>query len=157
MNNRGKWSNTVRMGLFPLYSMPSVGFIHFLSVCCLWKEDEALREKVEEQGEKRDWKEVARHVGTRTAKQCNDRWNKSLNPSLEKEEAGSRGKWSNTVRMGLLPLYSMPSAVLFIFSFCLLALEGGRGVEGEGGGARREEGLEGGGPPCGYQNCKAVQ
>ncbi|KAG6108846.1 hypothetical protein E4U14_003448 [Claviceps sp. LM454 group G7] len=46
-------------------------------------EDRLLTAKVDEKGT-RDWIGISGHVGTRTAKQCRERWHQNLNPDLNR-------------------------------------------------------------------------
>merc|ERR1712025_311043 len=57
------------------------------------EEDERLRAAVNQQGRcRRSWSEIAKHVRTRTAVQCSQRWYKRVRPELAHMNTG---QWSD--------------------------------------------------------------
>ena len=58
-------------------------------------EDDRLREALilNKKGTK-NWREVAAHVGTKTAHQCQQRWKNTLNPDVLR----IKGRWTTEVR-----------------------------------------------------------
>lgn len=59
------------------------------------QEDDRLREALilNKKGTK-NWREVAAHVGTKTAHQCQQRWKNTLNPDVLR----IKGRWTTEVR-----------------------------------------------------------
>ena len=49
------------------------------------QEDEAIR-KLATDGAASDWREISKQVGGRTPKQCRERWQNSLDPTLSQED-----------------------------------------------------------------------
>mmetsp|Transcript_1704 Transcript_1704/g.2213 ORF Transcript_1704/g.2213 Transcript_1704/m.2213 type:complete len:350 (+) Transcript_1704:104-1153(+) len=52
------------------------------------EEDETIRKLAQDDGNKSDWRFIASQVSGRTAKQCRERWQNSLDPTLK------QGEWS---------------------------------------------------------------